>query len=130
MKVILTGASGFIGSAYLRHLNDLGIDDVVVVDVQANPDHPNLAGKKFSAYVTREELIDRIDGGQFKEANLVVHLGACSDTTEKDRAFLSRNNVQYSQRLARWSLSNDKRFHYASSASVYGDGSAGYSDDP
>src|SRR4051812_43663209 len=114
MKIILTGASGFIGSCYLRHLNDLGIDDVVAVDVQASADHPNFRGKKFSAYVTRDDLIDRLDRGQFKEADGVIHLGACSDTTEKDRTFLARNNLQYSQRLARWSLSNDVFFHYAS----------------
>ncbi len=130
MKLILTGASGFIGSAYLRHLNDLGIDDVVAVDVQPTPDHPNFRGKKFSAYVTREDLIDRLDRGQLKEVDGIIHLGACADTTEKDRAFLARNNVQYSQRLARWSLSNEMFFHYASSASVYGNGEEGYSDDP
>lgn len=130
MKIILTGASGFIGSCYLRYLNDLGIEDVVVVDVPPKPEHPNFSGKKFSAYLGREELIDRIDRGQLKEVDGVVHLGACADTTEKDRAFLARNNVQYSQRLARWSIANHKFFHYASSASVYGDGAAGYGDDP
>ncbi|MBV9080817.1 MAG: ADP-glyceromanno-heptose 6-epimerase [Elusimicrobia bacterium] len=130
MKVILTGAAGFIGSCFLRELNDLGIDDVVAVDVQSAADHPNLTGKKFADYANREELIDRIDRGQLKEADAIVHLGACADTTEKDRAFLARNNVQYSQRLARFALSNEMMFHYASSASVYGDGSKGYADDP
>lgn len=130
MKVILTGASGFIGSCTLRELNDLGIDQVVAVDVHELPDHPNLQGKKFRDYVGREELIDRLERGQLKEVDGIIHLGACADTTERDRAFLARNNVQYSQRLCRWSITNEKFFHYASSASVYGDGSQGYSDDP
>lgn len=130
MKVILTGASGFIGSCYLRELNDLGIDQVYIVDVHELPDHPNLQGKKFKDYLSREELIDRLDSGHLKDVDGIIHLGACADTTERDRAFLARNNVQYSQRLARWSVTNDKFFHYASSASVYGDGSQGYSDDP
>jgi len=130
MKLILTGASGFIGSAYLRFLNDLGVTDVIAVDTQPAPDHPNFHGKKFSDYLIREDLIDRIDRGQLKDVDGAVHLGACADTTEKDRAFLARNNVQYSQRLARFALSNGMFFHYASSASVYGDGKEGYSDAP
>jgi ADP-L-glycero-D-manno-heptose 6-epimerase len=130
MKLILTGASGFIGSCFLRELNDQGTDQVVAVDVHNVPDHPNLQGKKFRDYLSREELIDRLDRGQLKEVDGIVHLGACADTTERDRAFLARNNVQYSQRLARWSITNEKFFHYASSASVYGDGAQGYSDDP
>ena len=130
MKIILTGASGFIGSCYLRELNDLGVDQVVAVDVHQLPDHPNLQGKKFRDYLSREELIDRLDSGQLKEVDGIIHLGACADTTERDRAFLARNNVQYSQRLCRWSISNEKFFHYASSASVYGDGGQGYNDDP
>jgi len=129
MKIILTGASGFIGSCYLRELNDLGIDQVVAVDVHALPDHPNLQGKKFREYLSREELIDQLDSGKLKEVDGIIHLGACADTTERDRAFLARNNVQYSQRLARWSVTNDKFFHYASSASVYGNGDQGYDDD-
>lgn len=131
MKIILTGAAGFIGSCYLRHLNDLGIDHVWVVDAQKEgADHPNLKGKRFVDYFSREDLLAKIDGGRLREADVVVHLGACSDTTERDRDFLARNNLQYTQRLAAWCLDHNKRFHFASSASVYGDGSLGYDDDP
>jgi ADP-L-glycero-D-manno-heptose 6-epimerase len=129
MNVILTGAAGFIGSAFLAHLNAAGTDAVWIVDTAATPDrHANLQGKKFKEYLTREDLIDRLDRGQLKEVEAVIHLGACSDTTEMDRAFLARNNTAYSQRLARWSLERNKRFLYASSASVYGNGEHGYSD--
>ncbi|MCB4756855.1 MAG: ADP-glyceromanno-heptose 6-epimerase [Elusimicrobia bacterium] len=130
MRIILTGGAGFIGSCFLWRLNAMGIDDVLVVDTARDPSKdPNLKNKKFKEYLSREELLDRIERGQFKEVDVVVHLGACADTTEMDKNYLAQNNVAYSQRLALWALSHKKRFHYASSAAVYGNGNFGYSDD-
>lgn len=130
MKVLLTGAAGFIGSCYLRKLNDIGVNEVFAVDTSPSAhESENLRGKKFTDYLTREALLSSLEKGRLKEVDLIVHLGACSDTTEMDRAFLKRNNFEYSQALARWALANGKRFHYASSASVYGDGKNGYRDD-
>jgi ADP-L-glycero-D-manno-heptose 6-epimerase len=59
----------------------------------------------------------------------VFHLGACSSTTETDEVYLKDNNTQYTQDLCEWSLRNQARFVYASSAATYGDGSKSYSDD-
>ena len=130
MKIILTGAAGFIGSCFLWQLNSMGIDDVILVDTPSHPDGiANLKDKKFKAYVAREELLDRLVKGQLKDVDLIVHLGACADTTEMDTTFLSRNNVEYSKSLAKWALANNKFFHYASSAAIYGNGKAGYGDD-
>ena len=129
MKIILTGAAGFIGSCYLRKLNDLGLENILLVDTLPNVETAdNLAGKKFLDYLTREDLLERLNHGQLDEYDLVIHLGACSDTTEMDRAFLKKNNLEYSQTLAKWALGKGKLFQYASSASVYGDGKNGYSD--
>ena len=61
--------------------------------------------------------------------DLVLHMGACSSTTEKDAAFLISNNFEFTKDLAHWSLANKVRFVYASSAATYGDGSAGMEDD-
>jgi len=130
MKIILTGAAGFIGSCYLRKLNELGFDNVILVDLPAGAAGiANLQGKKFKDYLTRETALEGFEKNKFSDIDLIVHLGACSDTTEMDRAFLKRNNLEYSQTLARWALAHGKRFHYASSASVYGDGKNGYRDD-
>ncbi|MCG3205324.1 MAG: ADP-L-glycero-D-manno-heptose-6-epimerase [Elusimicrobia bacterium] len=130
MKIILTGAAGFIGSCYLRKLNDMGLSDVWIVDTPLSAEGvENLQGKKFKDYLSREDLLQRISREQFKDVDVIVHMGACSDTTEMDRAFLKRNNFEYSQTLALWALTKGKRFHYASSASVYGDGKNGYQDD-
>jgi ADP-L-glycero-D-manno-heptose 6-epimerase len=58
----------------------------------------------------------------------VFHLGACSATTERNASYLADNNIAYTQELAAWALKHGSRFIYASSASTYGDGSAGMSD--
>jgi len=57
-------------------------------------------------------------------------LGACTDTRERDENYLRKNNLNYSQTLVKWCRKNNKFFHYASSAAIYGDGKKGYSDDP
>lgn len=130
MNILLTGAAGFIGSCFLRKLNDAGHSDIWIVDTMPSADGvANLAGKKFKGYLSREQLLGAVAAGKMDHIDLTVHLGACSDTTEMDRAFLTRNNLEYSKTLARWSLEKGKRFQYASSASVYGDGKNGYSDD-
>ena len=56
-------------------------------------------------------------------------MGACSSTTEIDAGFLIRNNYEFTRDLAAWALGQKTRFVYASSASTYGDGSAGMNDD-
>jgi ADP-L-glycero-D-manno-heptose 6-epimerase len=58
----------------------------------------------------------------------IVHLGACSSTTERNVDYLLRNNVQYSQSVAQFAFKRKSRFIYASSAATYGDGELGYRD--
>lgn len=130
MKLILTGAAGFIGSCYLKKLNLMGIDHVILVDTASSASSINLVAKKYKDYLSREDLLAALDKNQLGEIDGIVHLGACADTTEMDRAFLKKNNSEYSKTLAKWAIGKKKIFHYASSAAVYGDGKLGYKDDP
>ena len=50
----------------------------------------------------------------------VIHLGACSSTTETDGRYLVENNFNYTKMLAEWALQHGIRFAYASSAATYG----------
>ncbi len=127
MKIIVTGGAGFIGSAVVWRLNELGYDDILIVDSLDETDKwKNLVPLKFADYIDAYDLIEDLD--EFKDAGVVLHLGACSSTTETDADYMIRNNYQYTQDLAGWSVKNDIRFIYASSAATYGDGSAGMED--
>jgi ADP-L-glycero-D-manno-heptose 6-epimerase len=128
-RVLLTGGAGFIGSALLWALNRRGCERVVVADTHAADDpRGHLAPLRFERYEPADGLHDRLRSGQLGAFDLVLHLGACSSTTEMDVAYLTRNNYEYTRDLAAWADANGVRFVYASSASTYGDGSAGMSD--
>ncbi len=125
--IIVTGGSGFIGSAIVWRLNELGREDIVVVDRRDDAaKEKNLAPLKFADFVDADDFIARLD--DFKETDAIIHMGACSSTTETNREFMMRNNYQYTKDLAEFAFRHDIRFIYASSAATYGDGSAGMAD--
>lgn len=128
---IVTGAAGFIGRNCVAELNRRGKTDLLLVDVLGTDDKwKNLVGLTYEDLLTPEELVERIDLdiGFVDEVEAIIHLGACSATTEKDADYLFQNNTRYTETLADWCIHNDIRFVYASSAATYGDGSLGYSD--
>jgi ADP-L-glycero-D-manno-heptose 6-epimerase len=69
-----------------------------------------------------------LDSPRLENIDMVFHLGACSDTTERDGRYLIENNYKYTCRLAEWAVNRGARFVYASSAATYGDGSQGMKD--
>ncbi|HRI02254.1 MAG TPA: ADP-glyceromanno-heptose 6-epimerase [Pyrinomonadaceae bacterium] len=126
-KIIVTGGAGFIGSAIVWRLNELGYDDIIIVDRRDDPaKEKNLAPLKFAEFVDADEFIGRL--GDFKHTDAIIHMGADSSTTATDREWMRRNNYQYTLDLAEFAVANDIRFIYASSAATYGDGSAGMAD--
>lgn len=129
--IVVTGGAGFIGSAFIAHLNAAGVEDIVVVDELGSTERwRNLVGKKFLSYFHKDEFRDLVGADQLpREITAVVHLGAISSTSERDIDLLMDNNVEYTNLLAHYCIENDIRFIYASSAQTYGDGALGYSDD-
>ena len=127
---IVTGGAGFIGSAVVWRLNREGVDDILIVDNLGTTDKwKNLVGLRYREYLHRDEFAQRIEQGSAPEqVEAVIHMGACSSTTERDADFLMRNNVRYSQALCRYALERGARFIQASSAATYGDGAQGFSD--
>ena len=127
--IIVTGAAGFIGRNTVAELNRRGEDELILVDELGRDDKwKNLVGLRYEDIVSPEEFLGLIEDGTFAEARAVIHLGACSATTERDADFLLRNNYQYTRVLCNWARGNDVRFVYASSAATYGDGDQGYND--
>lgn len=122
-KYILTGGAGFIGSCMLRTLNDHGIFDIVVVDNIASTEKwKNLLNKEYREYIHKDVFLKRLEFGEFADISAVIHMGACSSTTETNFDYLWMNNVEYSKTLWRFCAQNCIPLIYASSAATYGDG--------
>lgn len=129
-RVLVTGGAGFIGSALVWALNQRGCQDIVVCDVLGTSEKwRNLSPLRFADYVEGDVLLQRLQSGALGKFDLALHMGACSATTERDASYLIRNNYEFTKDLAAWTLANQTRFVYASSAATYGDGSAGMEDD-
>jgi ADP-L-glycero-D-manno-heptose 6-epimerase len=128
--IIVTGGAGFIGSAFVWKLNQEGIDDILIVDELGDSEKwKNLVGLRYQNYIHKEDFLDLIyTDAELKQVDAIIHMGACSSTTETDGDFLMENNFRYTQILAEWCLANDVHFIYASSAATYGDGTKGFSD--
>jgi ADP-L-glycero-D-manno-heptose 6-epimerase len=128
-RIIVTGGAGFIGSQLIRELNNRGMDQILVADFLGTDEKwRNLVPLAFADYVDAGDLLEPLESGKLGKFDLVLHMGACSSTTERDAAYLMRNNYEYTRRLAEWSIKNGARFVYASSAATYGDGTAGMDD--
>ncbi len=127
--IIVTGAAGFIGRNIVAELNRRGERNLILVDELGKDEKwKNLVGLQYEDILSPEELMGALEDGEFAHARSVIHMGACSATTEKDADYLLRNNYRYTRALCTWCLEHDVRFVYASSAATYGDGSQGYDD--
>jgi ADP-L-glycero-D-manno-heptose 6-epimerase len=144
-RILVTGGAGFIGSALVWALNERGLTDIVVTDflepgkqwsgrvpLDSGRDGKkrNLAPLKFADFVEADVFRARLRASPraFGRFGTVLHLGACSSTTENNEAYLRDNNFAYTQEMAEWALAQEARFIYASSAATYGDGAAGMDD--
>jgi ADP-L-glycero-D-manno-heptose 6-epimerase len=116
--IALTGAGGFIGSVILRHLNDVGIDDVYIFDdLPIGDQFRNLVGKKYLGLHSTHEIVTDI-----REFDSVIHFGANSSTLERDWSSVYKTNVLSTRMWHDLCAEHDKKFIFASSAAVYGNG--------
>lgn len=121
MRVVVTGAAGFIGANLVHGLNRHGIDDVIAVDDMTDgPKYRNLLGAQISDYFDKRDFYDRFARGEFGKVDAVLHQGACSDTMEHDGRFMLDNNYRCSKDLLDACQAQRTRLLYASSAATYG----------
>jgi len=128
LPILVTGAAGFIGSRFVALCNGLGRSVVSVDEPAAFRTRPELAGIDFGRVVGLHDLWTWLETEQ-PRLGAVVHLGACTDTTELNEAYLKAVNLDYSQQIWTYCLRQRLPLVYASSAATYGDGSLGYDDD-
>ena len=127
MTIIVTGAAGFIGSNIVKALNQRGETNIIAVDNLTNGHKfRNLADCDIAHYLDKHEFIRQVREHIFPFDNIraVFHQGACSDTMNHDGKYMMENNYQYSLDLLDWCQDERIPFLYASSAAVYGKGTA------
>ncbi|MGC8765639.1 MAG: ADP-glyceromanno-heptose 6-epimerase [Brevinematia bacterium] len=126
--IVVTGGAGFIGSNLVYGLNRRGITDILIVDSLKNSaKQRNLNALKFVDFIDKKDFLEKLSS--FKRISVIFHNGACSNTMENDGEYIMRNNYDYSKALFHFSIENKVRFIYASSASVYGNGTRGFKED-
>ena len=130
MKIVVTGAAGFIGSNLIKGLNARGIDDIIAVDDLTQGDKfKNLADLQIADYIDADDFYDLFAEGAFGDVEAVFHEGACSDTMELDGKYMMDNNYTLSCELFHACQEQGTRLLYASSAATYG-GSDTFSESP
>jgi ADP-L-glycero-D-manno-heptose 6-epimerase len=129
--IVVTGGAGFIGSAIVWKLNQLGKSNIIIVDELGNDEKwKNLVGLQYEEFINKHDFIEQIlDDVIPYNVEAIIHMGANSSTTEKDADHLMNNNFHYTKELASYCIEKNIRFIYASSAATYGDGSFGFEDD-
>lgn len=128
-RILVTGGAGFIGSQLVRALNSRGLERITIADfLETGEKWRNLLPLRFADYLEADDLLPRLHSGKLGSFDLVLHMGACSSTTETNGPYIIRNNYDFTRDLAEWTLARGARFVYASSAATYGDGSSGMQD--
>jgi len=121
MRVVVTGAAGFIGSNIIKGLNARGIDDIIAVDDLSQGDKfRNIADLQIADYVDLDDFYPNFDEGRYGQVEAVFHEGACSDTMEQDGKYMMDNNYTLSCELFQSCQRQGTRLLYASSAATYG----------
>lgn len=126
--IVVTGAAGFIGSNIISKLNAENFKDVVLVDDFSKTwKNKNFEDKTFSQKVERSEFFSWLDDNH-KFVQMIIHIGARTDTAEFDKKVFDELNLGYTQNVWNKCVEFGLPLIYASSAATYGMGELGYED--
>lgn len=129
MMIAITGAAGFIGSNLVAGLNEKKYLDLVLVDDFSRKNREqNYLDKQFTSLIDRKAFPAWLKE-HHAQVQMLVHLGARTDTAEFNRKVFRELNVEYSKELFRTCVEFGLPLIYASSAATYGLGELGYEDD-
>lgn len=121
MRILVTGAGGFIGSNVIHKLNERGYTNIEAVDdLTDGTKYRNLVGAKISDYHDKDSFFHRLTENHFGNFDYIFHEGACSDTTETDGKYMLANNFEISKTILNYCVREQVGLNYASSAAVYG----------
>ena len=128
--ILITGAAGFIGINTIISLNQQGIKDLILVDdFYREEKSSKLKLFQYHKYLSIDECHRLLKEKNNNKIDLVIHLGAISDTTCDDSELLKKLNIDFSKRVWEYCTKNEIDLIYASSAATYGVGEQGFDDD-
>ncbi len=118
--ILVTGGAGFIGTNLIKKLNNEGNFKIIVVD-NIKKDKKNIDHLRYLDFFDKNDFLKLIEKKKFNSnIKSIIHLGACSDTTENNWDYLKFNNIYYTKKLYEFSKLTNCQFIYASSGSIYG----------
>ncbi|MCS7033045.1 MAG: NAD-dependent epimerase/dehydratase family protein [Phycisphaerae bacterium] len=120
MRIVVTGAAGFIGSNLIKRLSRDGHDTLAVDDFSSATwsnlvDYP---GDVLTADTCRD--IDTLR--RFGKFDVIFHQASITDTTVTDQKRMMTNNVESFRNILEWAAETGARVVWASSCSIYGQG--------
>ncbi|MBO4655532.1 MAG: hypothetical protein J5644_08305 [Bacteroidales bacterium] len=111
--IVITGAAGFLGGSMVRHLNESGRSDLVLVaDYPVMPvetchgaslqgDGASLQGLRYVEKIPRDCFFDWL-ALNLQKVDFIIHLGSEIDTLPADPTCFQEQILEFSQRL--WSF--------------------------
>jgi len=125
--IVITGAAGFIGSYLTGFLAKKNYVDLVLVDDFLKVEKKLNFTEKPGIQVDRSNFTSWLKENQSK-VQMVIHLGARTDTAEQSVEIFNQLNLNYSKEIFQICTEFQIPIIYASSAATYGDGNLGFSD--
>ena len=126
--IVVTGGVGFIGYNLVDKLYDEGHNDIVVIDNKVSGYIEIDQNGRRITYMSVEDSYLWLEFNRYN-IDVIYHLGARTDTMEKDEDIFLRLNLRYSQLIWNFCSDYDIPLIYASSAATYGDGEDGFDDE-
>jgi len=120
MKVLVTGANGFLASNVVRELNQRG--HIVRAMVRSSADLRSLPGTDYELfYGNITNIIHTVEAA--KDCDVVIHIAADTSQHHTDAGFYMRTNVLGTFNMLEAALKNNvKRFIFVSTANTFGYG--------
>lgn len=132
--IVLTGACGFIGSRMLKALNARGHSDIICVERFPRAGQlQRLCQQQFADFHFENDF-RRAIATKHKILGInitaIIHLGATTTTLARNGMGCLHNNFVFTRNMIELAHTYNAPILYASSASVYGQGVAGFREEP
>ena len=126
--IVVTGAAGFIASVVASTLTNKGYADIIWVDdFSITTKQENFKHIPENRRVERKHFVKWLNDNA-NQVQMVIHLGARTDTTEFDYEIHKELNLEYTKDVWNVCVAEGLPLIYASSAATYGLGEFGYED--